>query len=128
MKILMSNSNIYNLMQELQSNFNSSKDFYLPTVINFAIQKNLVALTEVGKIIESVRNDIGVKYGTYEKDDQGGHFFIPEENRSEAEAELKKLMELEQIVEIRKIHLSDLSNVQLTTQQMQALLFMIEEE
>jgi hypothetical protein len=72
-----------------------------------------------------MRNDIGNKYGQLQNDNS---YFIPEDKREEVSKELQQLLSLEQPVDIRKVHLKDLDGLQLTSQQMQALLFMIEEE
>jgi hypothetical protein len=125
MKILMSNKNINDATMALLINFNDQKDLVLPIPLNFAIQKNLMELARQNEIIEKMRNDIGNKYGQLQNDNS---YFIPEDKREEVSKELQQLLSLEQPVDIRKVHLKDLDGLQLTSQQMQALLFMIEEE
>jgi hypothetical protein len=125
MKILMSNKNINDATMALLINFNDQKDLVLPIPLNFAIQKNLMELARQNEIIEKMRNDIGNKYGQLQNDNS---YFIPEDKREVVSKELQQLMSLEQSVDIRKVHLKDLDGLQLTSQQMQALLFMIEEE
>ena len=125
MKILMSNKNINDATMALLVNFNDQKDLVLPIPLNFAIQKNLMELARQNEIIEKMRNDIGNKYGQLQNDNS---YFIPEDKREEVSKELQQLLSLEQAVDIRKVHLKDLDGLQLTSQQMQALLFMIEEE
>lgn len=125
MKILMSNKNINDATMALLINFNDQKDLVLPIPLNFAIQKNLMELARQNEIIEKMRNDIGNKYGQLQ---DNNNYFIPEDKREVVSKELHQLMSLEQPVDIRKVYLKDLVGLQLTSQQMQALLFMIEEE
>lgn len=125
MKILMSNKNINDATMALLINFNDQKDLVLPIPLNFAIQKNLMELARQNEIIEKMRNDIGNKYGQLQ---DNNNYFIPEDKREVVSKELHQLMSLEQPVDIRKVYLKDLDGLQLTSQQMQALLFMIEEE
>ena len=51
-----------------------------------------------------------------------------ESETSSTQQQLDDLMEIKQEVKIHTIKLEDLENIQLTSKQMQALLFMIEDE
>ena len=73
-----------------------------------------------------MRDSIGKKFGTYTPDEN--MYTIPPENLERASDELKILMNSKEEVEIRKIAFQELQDLTLTSKQMQALLFMIEEE
>lgn len=125
-KKLMSNLEIYNTALNLRDNFNSHRDLYLPAIVNFAIQKNLSNFLRMAEDIEKVRNDIGEKYGKLDEEKQS--FYVSPENRDMANRELNQLMKLEQSVEVRTINIQELRDLKLNSEQMQTLMFMIEEE
>ena len=125
MKKLLTNQEIYEYTFGLKNAF-SSTVMELPILINYSIQKNLHTLTKFAQTIEQLRNSIGEKYGAYNA--ELNSFKILPENMEQAKTDLKKLMEIEEKVEIRTIKLEDLKDIKLTNQQMAALLFMIEEE
>lgn len=124
-KISMSNLDIYNTALGLRDNFNLKRDLYIPAIVNFTIQKNLSTFLRLAEDIEKVRNDIGEKYGRL--DESGQSFYVLPENRDMANRELSQLMRLEQTVEIRTIDIRDLQDLKLNSEQMQTLMFMIEE-
>lgn len=126
MKIKMTNNQIYNYTLLLQKYFNEDKKELLPIQVNYAIQKNLEILMSNSKIIESLRNSVGKKYGVYQEEEQA--YLIPLEKREEAQDEINKILEMEELLDIKFITLQDLSGLELSNGQMRALLFMIEEE
>lgn len=125
MNIQLSNRTIYIVAQLLNKQFlDDSTALVLPVTVNFPLQKNIKVLTDAAEIIEKARLDIGKKYGTVIAD---GYDIAPDK-REQAQQELNDLFKIDQVLDIQKIPLSALSNVALTTQQMQALLFMIEDD
>ena len=125
MKILLSNEEIYNYALNLSQQFNDEMSISLPSLINFAIEKNLKTLSDLFDPIQKTRMNIGKKYGKRLED---GSYQVEENNFDEAQKELENLMSAQQAVEIKMIKLSDLADIKLTSSQMRALLFMIEEE
>lgn len=126
MKIKMTNNQIYNYTLLLQKYFNEDKKELLPIQVNYAIQKNLEILMSNSKIIENLRNSIGKKYGVYQEEERA--YLIPLEKREEAQNEIDKILEMEELLDIKFITLQDLSGLELSNGQMRALLFMIKEE
>ena len=59
---------------------------------------------------------------------ESNSFQIDEDKIESTQQQLDDLMEIKQEVKIHTIKLEDLENIQLTSKQMQALLFMIEDE
>jgi hypothetical protein len=118
------NNEIYNYATLLGDAFNNS-ELYLPVKINFYLQKNITAITELAKSIEDSRMKIAQHYGKMNEDGQG--FQIPPENIEQASKELEDLFNLEQEVKIYTIKLDTFDDTQISTKQMQAILFMIED-
>lgn len=117
----MSNREIYNIGMKLNDFFSSdmTKEKYLPAKINFLIQKNKLEFFKTCVQLEKVREDVIKKYG-------------PIQDLSEAELnsvnnELDELLDLTQKINIAMIKLSDLEGLEFTLEQMDALIFMIEE-
>lgn len=125
MKILLSNEEIYNYTLNLSQQFNDEMSISLPSLINFAIEKNFKTLSDLFEPIQKTRMNIGKKYGKRLED---GSYQVEENNFDEAQKELENLMSAQQAAEIKMIKLSDLTDIKLTSSQMRALLFMIEEE
>ena len=107
MKKIMTNKDIYIAFQNLIENFMNTDTIMFPVLVNYSIQKNLKVLRELCEPIEMARNAIGVKYGEVEKSTP---------------------LKSPKVYNIRMIKLSELKDLSLTFGQMQALLFMIEEE
>lgn len=121
----MKNTQIYNLANSLSKAFQNC-DLYIPAKINFAIQKNMSTLLALAQEIEQRKIDIGKHYGVLTED--GTKYDVPQDKIPEASQELEDLFAIEQDVDIRKIKLDDLDNISFTPAQMQALMFMIEED
>lgn len=96
----------------------------LPVRINFFLQKNIQKIIALGQEIDSAKLEIGEQYGSL--NDSGG-YSIPPENLASANQELNDLMNLEQEVDIHIFKLDDFDGIELTTQQLSAIMFMIEE-
>lgn len=125
MKVLLSNEEIYNYALNLNQQFNDEMSISLPSLINFAIEKNFKTLSDLLEPIQKTRMNIGKKYGKRLED---GSYQVEENNFDKAQQELENLMSAQQAAEIKMIKLSDLADIKLTSSQMRALLFMIEEE
>ena len=98
----------------------------LPMKVNFYLQKNKKTLMELGQDIEESRLDIIRNYG--EPTEDGLTYFISEDKIADAQKELEDLFALEQEVKIYKINPNNLpDDISLTTGQMEAIMFMIEE-
>ena len=106
--------------------FGDNNEIFLPVKVNYSIQYNLNTLMSISKIIEKSRTSIGEKYGSFNPEDNG--YNIDPDKIKLAEKEMNNLMEIEEKVEIKTISLKDISDIQLSSAQMQSLLFMIEEE
>lgn len=118
------NSEIYSmgnaLLEHMQGGLN------LPVKINFYLQKNMNAIIELARGIEQSRSDILQKYGTLSEDGTSYHF---EDDKIEvAQKELNDLFDLEQEVKIYMLKLDWFDNVELSSEQVSAIMFMIEDE
>ena len=96
----------------------------LPVRINFFLQKNIQKIIALGQEIDSAKLGIGEQYGTL---NESGGYSIPPENLNIANQELSDLMNLEQEIDIHIFKLDDFDGIELTTQQLSAIMFMIEE-
>lgn len=122
----LTNFEIYNYAQQLAEAFNDSEQ-RLPVKLNFFIQKNKSILTSLAQDIEQARMEIAKTYG--ELNAEGTQFIIKPENTAIVSKEINDLFGLEQEVNIGKIKESHLSDeFPLTVAQMEAIIFMIEEE
>jgi tetratricopeptide (TPR) repeat protein len=98
----------------------------LPIKINFYLQKNKKILLDLGVEIEQERQKIIETYGALNP--ESGDYTIPADNIEDYLKELQDLMDLEQEVQIYTFNINAIDeNLELTTAQMEALLFMIEE-
>ena len=121
----LTNNEIYTYAQNLTSAF-MDKEQRLPIKLSFLIQKNKIKLLELAQDIEQARLDIAQTYGTYEEEKE--QYIILPDNIKEVEKELNDLFSIEQDVNIYTINADCLSDVlTLTTTQMEAIMFMIEE-
>lgn len=121
---LMTNNDIYKLALGLtNANFENS-DIYIPAAVNFAIQKNKMALMEIAEEVEKNRIAIIQHYGEVEVD---GSYTISPEKIEAANNELKQLLDIEQEIKLYQFEIDMLGNVQLTYAQMEAIMFMIED-
>lgn len=99
---------------------------YMPIKLNFTIQKNLYTLLTFKEKIEKKQMEIASKYG--ELNSEGTQFVIKSENKEKAEQELKDLFAMKQDIDIRICSLSQVKDIKLTIEQMQAIMFMITED
>ena len=122
--MIMTNMQIYDIANALGEHF-QDKELKMPIKINFYLQKNKNALTTLAQEIEQNRIEIIRKYGKL--DESINQFVVPNESIPAATAELKDFFDLEQEVTIYKVNIEAFNDLELTTGQMEALLFMIEE-
>lgn len=125
MNVILTNNEIYNYADSLMKNF-SNQDLKLPIKINFYLQKNQLELLTLAQEIEKQRIDIIQEYGTLNEETQ--NYNVPNDKIDEVTKKINELFDLTQEVKIYKVKLKDFGNLELTSGQMQALLFMIEEE
>ena len=105
------NNLIYKQARLLQT-FNTC-NMKLPIKINFYLQKNIQLIAQAATEIENARLLIAQQYGTINEI---------------VNKELNDLLNLEQDLNIHIFKLSDFDNIELTYQQMSAIMFMIEED
>lgn len=119
----MTNLEIYSIAKNLVEVFNNNEQKF-PVKMNFFLQKNKKNLITLAQEIENERLSIAKAYGEITKD---GVFSIRPEAIEQAQSELDQLFNIEQDVNIIKISYNDLDpDMELTSAQMEALMFMIE--
>lgn len=122
--MIMSNKQISNIIQNIGTYFDFNK-MYLPINLDFALQSNLVLLSQKMSAIEYHYERICQHYGELSK--QKNEYIFPLENIPLVEKELKSLYEIKQDIPIIMINLNDIEDIQLTVNQLNAISFMIEE-
>ena len=120
----MTNLEIYNIANNLLEAFNDNSQ-KLPVKVNFFLQKNKKVLLSLAQEIEEERISIAQNYGKL--DSESGNYSVDLEHIEAAQQDLDNLFNIEQDVNIAKINYNDLDpNMELTTAQMEVLMFMIE--
>lgn len=122
--IKISNGEIFAIAITLKDLCNDPS-FVLPIKANFYLQKNKSLFLELAQEIEDSRNEIFAKFGTLNEEKTGYNF--KEEVIAEANAELDDLLKLVQEIDLYMINLEDFKEIKLNSQQMSALMLMIEE-
>jgi hypothetical protein len=125
MMMTLKNSEIYNYANALAQEF-GQQEVKLPLKVNFYLQKNLKELVALAQDIEQQRVSIASEYGTLNEETQ--QYEIPPENIDSATRKLNELFNLTQDVKIYKVKLDAFGDTDISNAQMQALLFMIDEE
>lgn len=125
MNITLTNNQIYNYTDSFIKNF-SQKDIKFPVKVNFYLLKNQNALLSLAQEIEQERVNIAQEYGILNEETR--QYEVPPEKIQEAKKKLNDLFNLTQEVKIYKVKIEDFGNIELTPDQMEALLFMIEDE
>lgn len=121
--MILSNNTIYNYTQSL-----AKLDLYnirLPVKIGFFLKKNIALIIKAGQEIEQERIEIAKNFGQLTA--EGAEFYVPPENVSLAQKELNDLFNLEQNLNIHIFKLDEFDGIELTYDQMSAIMFMIEE-
>lgn len=119
----LTNNEIYSYAIALMNDFPES-DAYMPAAVAYSIQKNKTAIVSLGEEIEKSRLSIIQHYelNNYKEGDEIDSAIIEKAN-----AELMDLLSMEQEVKIYTFDIDALNDVKLTSAQMQAIMFMIED-
>lgn len=125
MTVTLTNNEIYNYANALAEQF-QDKEVKFPIKVNFYLQKNQNELMTLAQDIEKQRVEIIQEYGNQNEETQ--QFEIPPEKIPEASEKINDLFSLTQEVKIYKVNLDTFGDIELTSGQMQALLFMIKDE
>ena len=125
MTVTLTNNEIYNYANTLAEQF-QDKEVKFPIKVNFYLQKNQNELMTLAQDIEKQRVEIIQEYGNQNEETQ--QFEIPPEKIPEASEKINDLFSLTQEVKIYKVNLDAFGDIELTSGQMQALLFMIKDE
>lgn len=121
----MTNKQIYLYNENLAIFSQQTQDIKMPVRINFYLQKNIETIQRAAGEIQKARLMIGAMYGT--PNEEGNGYSIPADQLDKVNSELNDLLNLEQEINIHKFKLEDFDGIELTCQQMQAIMFMIEE-
>lgn len=121
----MTNLEIYSIAQAYNKAFEEFNE-YLPVKVNFFMQKNKNTLMTAAQDIDNARMEIIQRYGSL--NETGEAYIVPPESMDAANKELSDLFAIEQDIIVNKIDLSAFDNIKLTTDQVQAIMFMIDEE
>ena len=120
------NLEICKLFSEIKKSFENNNSINLPIKVNFFFIKNKNILFKLYEEIEKARLDLLKRYAVI--DNKTEEFYIPSESVQAANKAINELFSIEQEVEIYKVKLKDFKeDLILTTEQMEALMFMIEE-
>ena len=123
--MLLTNKEIYNAYEQITLAYNDNSK-YFPAKINFIIQKNKKILSELARTIEESKQNIAKQYGT-EDDKDTDVYNIPPELIDKVNKELEDLMYLSYEVPIVQISLEEIEKLEFTSNQMEAIMFMIDE-
>ena len=120
----LTNYEIYQIANNSNNLFD--KNTYIPVKANFYIQKNLTKIMAAAQEIEKSRVEIIQHYGTLDAETE--QYIVPQEKIEETSNELNELFNIEQDLDIKTFSIDALGNLELTSNQMQILMFMIAEE
>lgn len=120
----LTNYEIYTYSQNLINAF-TEKNQYLPAKLNFCILRNNQTLSSLTKEIEEARVNIVYQYGEIQED---GNIKVPEDKIAIANKEIDDLFSIEQEVNILKVDIESFRDLQLSIEQMNAIMFMVEGE
>lgn len=121
---MLKNLEIYSMGNALLEHMQG--DFNLPVKVNFYLQKNMNTVIGLARGIEESRGEILRKYGTPNEDGTSYHF--DDDKINIAQNELNDLFDLEQEVKIYMLKLDWFDDVELSSDQVNAIMFMIEDE
>ena len=123
--MVLTNGQIYDYTRALMEEFYDDS-LRLPIKMNFYLQKNKKTLFDLAQEIEKSRLEIASTYG--ELDEETQQYQVPADKVEAASKDLNELFNIEQDVNIYKINIDSLSDdFVLTTAQMEAIMFMIED-
>lgn len=120
----MTNNEIYGVANAIAKAFDDSTQ-RLPVKVNFYMQKNKATLVALAQEIEKSRIEILQKYGTL--NEETNQFEFKDDDAQHVVNELNELFVLEQDVNIYTVDIDSFGDsLVLTTEQMEALMFMID--
>ncbi len=123
----MKNREIMNFVENINK-MREKEGISFPAKVAFAITRNMKKLLPIAEDCIQTRQEVIKKYGT-PVEDKPDTYSISEENAEKVNKELDNLFNFEIYdIELNKIKLSDMENVSLTIEQMDALYPMIDEE
>lgn len=122
---VMTNDEIYRYAIGLMNTFENAET-PMPAAISFSITKNKKTISALAEDIEKYRIDVLNKYGA--KIVENNMISIPEKDVDNANKELGELLNISQEIKLYTFSIEDLQNVSLSPAQMEAILFMIDEE
>ena len=123
--MILTNAEIYDYTRALMEEFYDDS-LKLPIKMNFYLQKNKKTLFDLAQEIEKSRLEIANTYGELNEETQ--QYQVPADKVEAASKDLNELFSIEQDVNIYKINIDSLSDdFVLTTAQMEAIMFMIED-
>ena len=125
MTVTLTNNEIYNYANALAEHF-SNQEVKFPIKVNFYLQKNQNELITLAQDIEKERVAIIEEFGVLNEETQ--QYSIPPEKINEASQKINDLFSLTQEIKIYKVDIDAFGDIELTSGQMQALLFMIKED
>lgn len=120
----LTNEEIYNRALALNASF-TNNETYFPALVSFAIQKNKDVFIKMAEEIENGRMKVVQHFGVPQED---GNYNISADNIEAANKELSDLLTIEQDVKIFVFGIDALEDVKLTSQETQAIMFMIDME
>ena len=122
----LTNNEIYNYANALLQYFGADNEMKLPIKVSFFLQKNIKVITEAAQEIDKVRMEIIQRYGTPSEDGQS--YQISEDKIEIASQELEELFNIEQDLNVHRFNIDDFNNIEMTSAQTGALLFMIKDD
>lgn len=122
MKETLKNRDIFTIGNAFEGAFQDNNR-YLPAKISFKIERNKKNILDRMGEIEDARIKIIREFGE-EKD---GQIQIPSNKIEEVNKEISELFDIEQEMNILKVAYEDIENLEFTSAEMSALLFMIED-
>ena len=123
MQVKYTNAKIYQTAKDVQAAFSEEKT-YFPVKFNYYFIKNIKKLESLIEEIEAARTDIISHYALVQGDK---YQFKSQEDLDKANKEINELFALEQELEIAKVDLSVIEEINLNMEQMEAIMFMIKE-
>lgn len=120
----MTNGEIYSYAIGMMNTFNDN-EAYMPAAIAYSIQRNKQILTEIAEDVEKRRMDIIQHYSC---EQEGDNFKIDPDQVDSANKELNDLLNISQEIKLYTFKIEEISDVKLTSAQMQSLMFMIDED
>ena len=120
--MILTNKQIYDYASALNNFTLSAK---LPVRIGFFLSRNIKTIQQLGQEIYEAKMNIGKTYGQLNAEGDG--YTIPSEHMELVQQELGDLFKLTQEVDIHIFSLSDFDDIELTYEQLNAIIFMIKE-